>query len=119
MILKLSKSDRKMISDVARIFKDMTGNADEYDMRYYDFWRISMYSKVAFLKRQDVHTIHTAMKAFSDVLKKYPYRDPTGEFGELDSVLKRLEDFMLTKGMDIIHDDKVDLEEDEKELLQE
>lgn len=101
MILKLSRQDRKMISAVAVVFRDMTAINNRFDDRYYDFWRISMYSKVAFLKKRDIETIHVAMKSLEEIRRKYPNRDPKGEFRDLPEVIQRLEDFMIKKGLNL------------------
>lgn len=78
----------------------MIANQDLGVDRAQTFWRISMYSKMGFLKKQDVRDIYAAMEAFSVVVKKQPYRDPNGDFADLDNVVGRLKALMVKKGVE-------------------
>jgi len=107
MILKLPRKDLKMMSDVAKLFKDMTDQSASLDPKYYDFWRISMYSRVGLLKKLDVETIHIAMVSFNEVRKKHPNRDPKGEFTDLDGAIERLEAIMIKHNLELNPQPKV------------
>lgn len=100
MIIRLSWKDRTLMAAVAKITQNMIANQDLGVDRAQIFWRISMYVKIGWLKKQDVRDILTAMEAFSTILKKQPYRDPNGDFKDIDGVIGRLKALMAKKGVE-------------------
>lgn len=100
MIISLKWKDRKLMADVAKVTQDMIANQDLGVDRALVFWRISMYAKIGLLKKQDVRDILTAMETFSVVLKKQPFRDPKGDFKDIDNVIARLKAMMARKGVE-------------------
>lgn len=100
MIISLSWKDRTLMAAVAKITQNMIANQDLGVDRAQIFWRISMYAKIGWLKKQDVRDILTAMEAFSTILKKQPYRDPNGDFKDIDGVIGRLKALMAKKGVE-------------------
>ena len=100
MIISLSWKDRTLMAAVAKITQNMIANQDLGVDRAQIFWRISMDVKIGWLKKQDVRDILTAMDAFSTILKKQPYRDPNGDFKDIDGVIGRLKALMAKKGVE-------------------
>ena len=100
MIVSLKWKDRTLMSAVARITQNMIAAQDLGVDRAQTFWRISMYSKIGYLKKQDVRDILTAMEAFSEILRKQPFRDPNGDFSDINGVIGRLKEMMARKGIE-------------------
>ena len=88
------------MASVAKVTQNMIAAQDLGVDRALIFWRISMYAKIGLLKKQDVRDILTAMEAFSVILKKQPYRDPNGDFADIDGVITRLKALMDRKGVE-------------------
>lgn len=107
MIISLSWKDRTLMASVARITQNMIANQDLGVDLAQIFWRISMYAKIGFLKKQDVRDIYAAMEAFSVILKKQPHRDPKGDFKDIDGVITRLKALMDRKGVEPNPESKV------------
>ena len=72
-----------------------------------------MYSRLGYLKDQDVRDILQQMEVFSQVIKKNPNRDPSGEFADIDGVIERLRALMKRKNVSETRSQK-ELEEWEK-----
>ena len=68
MLIKLPWKERKVISEVAKLYTDMAISGEGFDDRIRQFWRISMYVKVGLLSREDVRTIIVAMEAFHNMV---------------------------------------------------
>lgn len=100
MIISLKWKDRTLMASVAKVTQNMIAAQDLGVDRALIFWRISMYAKIGLLKKQDVRDILTAMEAFSVILKKQPYRDPNGDFSDIDGVVTRLKALMDRKGVE-------------------
>ncbi|MBR2754275.1 MAG: hypothetical protein IKF06_09485 [Lachnospiraceae bacterium] len=100
MVISLKWKDRTLMAAVARITQNMIAAQDLGVDRAQIFWRISMYAKIGLLKKQDVRDILTAMEAFSVILKKQPFRDPNGDFADIDGVIGRLTALMAKKGVE-------------------
>lgn len=97
MIISLPRKDRRLMSDVASLYQRTIAEQDLGVDNAQTFWRISMYVKVGYLKKQDVRDILHAMEAFSEILKKNPRKDPTGAYKELPDVIERLRALMERK----------------------
>lgn len=97
LVIKLPWRDRKLISEVAKLYCDMAINGEGYDDRIRQFWRISMYVKVGLLSRDDAETITTAMEAFRDFYEKSPsYKDPTGIYRGLGRVIPKMKALLVS-----------------------
>ena len=91
MLIKLPWKDRKVISEVAKLYCDMAINGEGFDDRIRQFWRISMYVKVGLLFDEDARTICTAMETFREMYQENPsYKDPNGIFRNMDVVIPKL-----------------------------
>ena len=96
VLVKLPWSERKVVSEVAKLYCDMAINGEGYDDRIRQFWRISMYVKVGLLSREDLETICTAMESFADVYRAQGgYKDPDGLFKNLDSIIPKVKNLLL------------------------
>ena len=100
MVISLKWKDRTLMAAVARITQNMIAAQDLGVDRAQIFWRISMYAKIGLLKKQDVRDILTATEAFSVILEKQPFRDPNGDFADIDGVISRLKALMAKKGVE-------------------
>ena len=91
VLIKLPYKDRKVVSQVAKLYCDMAISGEGFDDRIRQFWRISMYVKAGFLYKEDLATICTAMEALNEVNKSSGgIRDPKGNFKDLDRIIPRL-----------------------------
>ena len=91
VLIKLPWKERKVVSEVAKMYCDMAINGTGYDDRIRQFWRISMYVKIGLLLRDDLETIITAMEAFSEIYKENPrYKDPKGIFTDMEVIIPKL-----------------------------
>ncbi|MBR2696950.1 MAG: hypothetical protein IKE48_05535 [Parasporobacterium sp.] len=97
-LFRLPWKDRKLISEVAKLYCDMAINGEGYDDRIRQFWRISMYAKAGVLSRTDLETICTAMEAFHEAYKKdFAFKDPDGTFRNLDVVIPKVKALLAEK----------------------
>ena len=91
VLIKLPWRERKLISDVAKLYCDIAINGEGFDDRIRQFWRISMYVKIGLLSDEDTRTICTAMESFYEVYQNRPaYNDPDGSFRNLGKVIPKL-----------------------------
>lgn len=91
ILIKLPWKDRKVISEVAKLYCDMAINGEGFDDRIRQFWRISMYVKVGLLFDEDARTICTAMETFREMYQENPsYKDPNGIFCNMETVIPKL-----------------------------
>ncbi len=99
MIISLSKSDRRMMSDVASMYQASITAQDLGPDNALDFWRIGMYVKVGYLKKDDVRKILHAMEGLAEVLRRNPRKDPSGAYRDLPDVIERLRELMQRKNV--------------------
>ncbi len=105
MIVNLPRNDRRMMSDVAVLFQKSIEAQDLGPDNALDFWRISMYVKVGFLKKDDVRRILHAMEGLAEVLKRNPRKDPMGAYIDLPNVIERLRELMKRKNVPEVSDE--------------
>ena len=77
MVISLKWKDRTLMAAVARITQNMIAAQD-----------------------LGVDRALTAMEAFSVILEKQPFRDPNGDFADIDGVISRLKALMAKKGVE-------------------
>ena len=109
MIISLPKSDRRMMSDVAALYQNSIQSQDLGPDNALDFWRIGMYVKVGYLKKDDVRKILHAMEGLAEVLKRNPRKDPTGAYRDLPDVIERLRALMKRKNVPEENEDLFDV----------
>jgi len=98
VVIKLPWKDRKLISDVAKLYCDIAINGEGFDDRIRQFWRISMYVKIGLLSDEDARTICTAMESFYEMYQNQPmYKDPDGSFRSLGNVIPKLRGLLEQK----------------------
>lgn len=91
MLIRLPWKDRKVISEVAKLYCDMAMTGDGYEDRIRQFWRISMYVKVCYLSPEDAKTILVAMEEFQRTYRNSSsLTDPKGTFYGLDQTIASL-----------------------------
>ena len=113
LLFRLKRKDRVLMADVASMVQNMIAQQDLGVDLAREYWRISMYAKLGYLKDQDVRDILQQMEVFSEVRKKNPNKDPNGDFADIDGVIERLRALMKQKNVSETRSQK-ELEEWEK-----
>ena len=116
LLFRLKRKDRVLMADVASMVQNMIAQQDLGVDLAREYWRISMYAKLGYLKDQDVRDILQQMEVFSEVIKKNPKKDPNGDYADIDGVIERLRALMKQKNVSETRSQK-ELEEWEKKQL--
>lgn len=91
VFIHLPFRERKVLSEVSKLYCDMAINGEGYDDRIRQFWRISMYVKAGFLSLEDLNTICTASETFYEIYLQNPQgKDPDGQFRDLGAIIPKL-----------------------------
>ena len=91
VLIKLPYKERKVVSEVSKIYCNIASHNEGFEDRIRQFWRISMYVKAGFLYKRDLETICTAMEAFNEKNKtRAALRDPNGDFANLDIIIPKM-----------------------------
>ena len=95
MIVKLPYKDRKVISEVAKLYMDMEGRGGKDMFRMRQFKMIATYAKIGVLPRSDVEDMVVAMEAFYDAYIKNPHKmDPSGTFIRVGEVIPKMKELL-------------------------
>lgn len=98
MLIRLPWKDRKMISEVAKVYCNMAMRGGGYEDRIRQFWRISMYVKVWFLSSNDAKTILVAMEEFQRTYKvASSFKDPNGIFRGMEQSTDNLRALVMKR----------------------